>query len=116
MYTYEHSVSFYVQITDDIKVIAQNNRSEPYVIVVGNNKNPEQAFLVMDRKILTEIDTQEIPIYLIAVFYVFNICYPAGCNNFYCFLEVALLSLKEPSITIPPAVTNLLAHLAAVSS
>ena len=107
---------FYIQVTDDIKVIAQNNQSEPYVIVVGNNKSPEQAFLVMDRKILTEINTEEIPIYLIAVFYVFNICYPAGCNNFYCFLEVVLLSLEEPLITIPPAVSNLLAHLAAVSS
>ena len=98
-----------------IKIIAQNNCSEPYVIVVGDNKNPEQAFLVMDRKILTEINTEEIPVCLIAVFYVYNIC-PAGCNNFYCFLEVVLLCLKEPSITIPPAVTNLLAHLTAVSS
>ena len=106
----------YVQVTDDIKIIAQNNHSEPYEIVVGDNKNPEQAFLMMDRKILTEINTEEIPVCLIAVFYVFNICYPAGCNNFYCFLEVVLLCLKEPSITIPPAVTNLLAHLAAVSS
>ena len=105
----------YMQVTDDIKVIAQNNQSEPYVIVVGNSKNPEQAFLVMDRKILTEINTEEIPVYLIAVFYVFNICYPAGCNNFYCFLEVSLLNLKEPSVSIPPAVSNLFAHLAAVS-
>ena len=105
-----------MQVTDDIKVVAQNNQSEPYAIVVGNNKNPERRFLVMDRKILTEIDTEEIPVYLIAVFYVFNICYPAGRNNFYCFLEVPLLSLKEPSISIPPAVSNLLAHLAAVSS
>ena len=83
--------------------------------MVGDNKDPEQTFLVMDRKILTEINTEEIPLYLIAVFYVFNICYPAGCNNFYCFLEVALLSLKEPSIVIPPAVTNPLTRLAAIS-
>ena len=54
-----------MQVTDDIKVVAQNNQSEPYAIV---NKNPEQALLVMDRKILTEIDTEEIPVYLIAVF------------------------------------------------
>lgn len=57
-----------MQVTDDIKVIAQNCQSEPYVIVVGSNKNPEQAFLVMDRKILSEINPEEIPVYLIAVF------------------------------------------------
>ena len=45
-------------------------QSEPYVIMVGSNKNPEQAFLVMDRKVLTEINPEEIPVYLIAVFYV----------------------------------------------
>ena len=106
----------YMQVTDDIKVIAQNNHSEPYVIVVGDNTNPEQAFLVMDRKILSEINIEEVPVYLIAVFYVFNICYPAGCNNFYCFLEVALLNLKEPSITIPPAVMSLFTRLAAINS
>ena len=78
-----------MQVTDGTKLIAQNNQSEPYVIVVGSNKNPEQAFLVMNRKILTEINREEIPVYLIAVFYVFNSCYPAGCNNFYCFLIVS---------------------------
>ena len=34
----------------------------------GHNKDPEQAFLDMDRKILTEINTEEIPVSLIAVF------------------------------------------------
>ena len=63
---------------------------------------------------LSEINVHDIPLYLLAVFYVFNICYPAGCNNFYCFLEVALLNLKEPAIIIPAAVNNLFAIIAAV--
>lgn len=85
------------------------------MIVVGDSKKPEQAFIVMDKRVLTEISTEKIPLYLLAVFYVFNICYPAGCNNFYCFLEVALLDLKEPSIHVPAAVTNLFAILASVT-
>ena len=51
------------QVTDDIKMIAQKNQSEPYVIAVGTNKNSEQAFLVMDRQILTEINMEDISIY-----------------------------------------------------
>ena len=104
-----------MQVTDDIKDIARSNKSEPYVIVVGNSENPEQAFLVMDKNILSEINIEDIPVCLLAVFYVFNICYPPGCNNFYCFLEVALLDLKEPSISVPAAVTNLFAILAAIA-
>ena len=103
-----------VQVTDDVTNIASHHQSEPYVIVVGTFQCPQQAFIAMDKKILTEIDVNDTPLYLIAVFYVFNICYPHGCSNFYSFLEVALLGLKEPSITVPPSVTNMLARLAAL--
>ena len=54
-----------MQVMDDIKMCAQNNQSELYVIVVGTNKDPEQAFVVMDRKILTEINMEDISIYLV---------------------------------------------------
>ena len=83
-----------------------------HVIVEGSSQRPQQAFLVMDQKILTEINVNHIAIYLMAVFYIFNICYPSGCCNFYCFLEVTLLRLKEPTISIPPTVANMLAQLA----
>ena len=85
------------------------------MIVVGDSKSPKQVFLMLVRKILTEINTEEILIYLTAIFYVFNTYYPAGCSDLYCFLDIALLKLKEPLITIPPVVSNLLAHLAAIS-
>ena len=66
-------------------------RGSPYALVVGSHK--------------------DVPIYLMAANYILNICYPPGCQNLYCFLEVVLLKLEEPHITITTSVKNLLARL-----
>ena len=91
--------------------MAASHQSEPFVVVVGDHKEYEQAFLCIDKKVILEIPTEDISIFLVAVFYVFNICYPTGTNNIYCFLEVTLLGLSEPSIVVPPCIKNLLARL-----
>ena len=65
--------------------------------------------LVIDAKVLSEIPVDDAPIFLLAAFYTFNICYPVGCHNLYCFLEVILLKLEEPHVTV--SVKNFLARL-----
>ena len=42
------------------------------------------------------------------MFYVFNMCYPKGCNNFYAFLEVALLKF---SVQVSSSVVNFITRL-----
>ena len=64
------------------------------VVVVADHHDAEQAFLISENKIVCEIKLADIPLYLLAMFYVFNMCYPKGCNNFYAFLKVALLKLS----------------------
>ena len=34
----------------------------------------------------------ELPFALMAAFFVYNICYPRGCSNFYCMLEILVLN------------------------
>ena len=96
---------------DIVDVPLQQMQKAPYAVVLGGHKDPKLAFMVMDKKIICEIPIDDIPIYLIAVFYIFNICYPTGCQNLYCFLEVILLRLQEPQISINVSVKNFLARL-----
>ena len=61
---------------------------EPYILVFQ-----EQLFLVIDCMVLMEVvDPESIPILLISAYFVFNIQYPKGCNNFFSFLEVVFLN------------------------
>ena len=71
--------------------------------------DPQQCFSVIDGKVLCEIPLDDAPIFLLAAFYTFNICYPVGCHNLYCFLEVILLKLEEPHIVVTISVKNFLA-------
>ena len=70
--------------------------------MVGDQENPTQAFLVVDREIVTEVNIEDIPFTLMSSFFVFNIHYPKGCNNFYAFMEVYtlgfLLSKASPTV------------------
>ncbi len=50
-----------------------------------------KAFLIVDRKVLCEIAINEVPLFLVAIFYILNIQYPTGCSNLYSFLEAAFL-------------------------
>lgn len=71
-----------------------------------------QAFLVTDKRIVTEIDFQDIPLILLAAYFGYNICYPKGCVNFFVFLEVMLLKIKttKASITVHNLLSSLSAH------
>ena len=88
-------------MSSNIQRVATSNQSEPFVIVVGDHKQNDQSFLVIDRKVVTETVIQDIPIILLAAFYMLNICYPSGLYNFYKFLELIFLNISHP---IPPSV------------
>ena len=60
-----------------------NHQNEPYVIVVHT---PEQLLLVIEKEVIAEInDVEEVLFTLLSSFFVFNLCYPVGCTNFYLF-------------------------------
>ena len=70
-----------------------------------------QAFLVTDKRIVTEVAFPDIPLILLAAYFGYNICYPKGCINLFTFLEVMLLKIKTTKTTI--TVNNLLSSLSA---
>ena len=72
-------------------VAAENGNLSPYILIVGDYLEPRQAFLVTDRQVVSEVNIVDIPLVLMAAFFIFNICYPPSCGNFYAFLEVYTL-------------------------
>ena len=75
----------------------------PYVVITGRITSEVQAFLVVDKKIVSEVlCIEDIPFSLLSAFFVFNIQYPVGCSNFYAFMEVLILKfpVQKASITV----------------
>ena len=58
----------------DIQTLVDACQTEPMAIVVGDHHDPEQAFLISENKVVCDIKLKvpNIPIFLLAMFYVFN--------------------------------------------
>ena len=63
----------------------------------------------MDKKVVDDASFEDIPYILMAVFFIYNICYPKGCINLYSFLEVVLLKFRSDKASL--TVKHLLAKL-----
>ena len=95
-----------------IKTIISTCQPEPFVVVVGDHHSAEQVFLVCENKTVCEIPLKDIPIYLVAIYYVFNMCYlTKGCTNFYAFLELTVFKLP---VKVPASVVSLHSSLDAL--
>ena len=90
-------------------MVADIGRLEPYIAVVG--KETHKAYLVVDKFVLDEVPIDNLPFVLMAAFFVYNICYPKGCNNLYSFLEISMLNYSAEKAS--PSVAYLLAKLCA---
>ena len=106
VYCYRLHLILKIQVSSDMEDITTERQKAPYVIVLGDHKDPEQAFLIKDGNVVSDIPVDDVRVYLLAAFYDFNICYPVGC---YCFV-VVLLKL-EPCIVVTSSVETFLPDL-----
>ena len=88
--------------TNVTEVAAGNENLAPYVLVVSDQQEAMQTFLIVDRQVVMEVQLENVPLILMSAFFVFNIHYPVGCSNFYAFLEVYTLgfALAKASPTV----------------
>ena len=100
------------QLSQDSDISTMLSTCPPIVIVTGDYKNPNEAFLVCEKKILCEISIKEIPIFLLPLFYAFNMCYPKGCTNFYTFIESAIFNIDVK--VMPTSVESFITRLDAL--
>ena len=79
-------------------------------MVVGDVQDALQAFLVIDHQVVTEMEFRDIPLLLMSAYFVFNICYPHGCNNFYTLMEIFTFkfSVNRASPTVKYLVASLM--------
>ncbi len=55
------------------------------------------------------ISWMDIPFNLMEAIFVYNICYPKGCSNFFTFLEI--IALNYPSQKVSPTVKYFLSKM-----
>ena len=80
-----------------------STNKHPFIVVVGAMESPMQAFLVVDKHIVKEVEVSCLAT-LIAAYYVFNICYQRGLSNLFTFFEVLLLGMDTKRVA--PYVSN----------
>ena len=103
----------HMQSTSDIQSeIQHKGQNAPYLLCCGDVVGPEQLYLVLDQQILCEVENRDAVFALLSAFFVFNVCYPKGCNNVYSFFESAVLNLKNK---LPASVIHFMASLSAVN-
>jgi len=68
----------------------------PVVIVKGTLSDPKEAYLTIEREILCKVPIKEIPMILLASFYVFDMKFTQGLTNVFMFLEHYFLGFKVP--------------------
>lgn len=95
--------------------LKDNVNLSPHVVVMTSEENEDDntAYLVVDSIVVDNIRTEDIPFCVLSAYYVFNICYPKGCNNFFSFLEIVILNYSSEKA--PPSVKHILAALASHS-
>ena len=102
-----------MQSTGDIEnEIKKRGQNAPYLLCSGEVVSPEQLYLVLDQQILCEIENNDAVFALLSAFFVFNVCYPKGCNNVYSFFEHAILNLKNK---LNPSVIHFMSSLSALN-
>lgn len=84
-------------------------RLEPYIVIVG--KETIEAYLIVDKQVIDKVPITNLPFSLMAAYFVYNICYPHGCTNFYSFLEVSMLKYSSQNVSpVSYLLTKLSAH------
>ena len=83
--------------TDDEEVIIdEKGQMEPYILVTDS-----RAVLFVDCKIIGEVQSSDnYFISLISAYFVFNICYITGCNNFFSLFETVLFKSKPDKASL----------------
>ena len=89
--------------------MAYRKQPQPYLFGIGTLAEPEQYFLVIDCIIIGEVKVEQLPLILLAAYFVFNICYVKGCSNMFSFLEVLLCksSLDKATASVNHFITSL---------
>ena len=63
----------------------QKGQNEPYLLIIGDVEDMQQAFLVIDNQVKYEVPSDDIVFALLSSFFVFNICHCKGTFSFFQF-------------------------------
>ena len=83
--------------------------TQPCLIVRTDNGHIKDTFLAIEKGLIAKVDIDSAILVLFSSFFVFNVKYPTGCNNFYLLLEC--IFLNKPVQGRKPRLSAILADL-----
>lgn len=90
--------SLHMQDGENIKEAIQAvPTAQPCLLIKGKLEKIEDAFLIIEKDVLTKIKPTDAPLVLLGAFYAFNMHYTEGCKNFYSFFETVFFNKNRPA-------------------
>ena len=77
------------------KLLQASKIPPPSLLVVIKDGEVQDLYLIIEGVPLKKIPPTDVPIYLLAAFYAFNISYPKSLSHFYDLLEYVCLGTKK---------------------
>ena len=100
--------SLLLQNEEELESTAKAN-PHPFILIKGTYTDEEEIMLVIDTHIVMNVVTEHVPLSLMSAFFVFNVCYPNGCTNFFSLMEVFALdfTLKQTVSSVKHLLSSL---------
>ena len=97
-----------LQNEEELESTAKANL-HPFILIKGTYTDAEEIMLVIDTHIVMNVVTEHVPLSLMSAFFVFNVCYPNGCTNFFSLMEVFALdfTLKQTVSSVKHLLSSL---------
>ena len=82
-----------------MEIVQENKQPQPYLVAAGDINDCGQYFLEADCQVVMSLTIHPV-LALLASYFVYNICYPKGCKNFYSFLEIFFVDAQRSKVPI----------------
>lgn len=95
------------------EIVENRNRKQPFVLILGDRKQPCQSFVIVEGTALPAADIMEAVDICFKSFYVLDISYPSQCSSSWEFIQQYVFKLAEgkgKGLT-SPSVRSLRAYL-----
>ena len=74
--------------------------AQPCLLVLGTMTQITDAYIIAEKTVVCRVSINKAVVSLLAVYFVFNMQYPAGLNNIYTILEIVLLQTKPAKVSV----------------
>ena len=73
---------------------------QPCLVVFGDMAEISDAYIIAEKTVVCRVSADKAVVSLLAVYFVFNMEYPAGLTSVFTMLEIVLLQMRPAKVSI----------------